>query len=140
MYRKLIGIKGTFTDLADYDPTVYRSLKNILDYEGDDIEEVFMQTFQISYTDVFGHVHVHDLKKDADRIFVNHTNKKVWFIVSIASNDCVQLNNLMFSIPKFNPKFKSNSICRSSLTFMPTIYSTLASIKNFVPFAVASKW
>lgn len=132
MYRKLLGIKGTFTDLADYDPTVYRSLKNILDYDGDDIEEVFMQTFQISYTDVFGHVHVHDLKKDADRIFVNHTNKKVCF-----PNDCDEPS---FSVRKFNPKFKSDSICRNSSTFMPTIYSTLASIKNFVPFAVASKW
>lgn len=85
MYRKLLGIKGTFTDLADYDPTVYRSLKNILDYDGDDIEEVFMQTFQISYTDVFGHVHVHDLKKDADRIFVNHSNKKVCLPMTVTS-------------------------------------------------------
>lgn len=77
VYRKLMGIKGTFTDLADYDPTVYKSLKNILDYDGDDIEDVFMQTFQISYQDVFGHVHVHDLKKDGDRIFVNQSNKQV---------------------------------------------------------------
>lgn len=76
-----MGIKGTFTDLSDYDPTVYRSLKNILDYEGDDIEEVFMQTFQISYQDVFGHVHVHNLKKDGDRIFVNHSNKQVRLIL-----------------------------------------------------------
>lgn len=85
-----MGIKGTFTDLAEYDPTVYRSLKNILDYEDDDIEEVFMQTFQISYQDVFGHVHVHNLEKDGDRIFVNHTNKKVWKLQSIKVNSILK--------------------------------------------------
>lgn len=72
-----MGIKGTFADLFDYDPLVYSSLKNILDYDGDDIEEVFMQTFQVSSQDVFGNIHVHDLKKNGDEIFVNQSNKKV---------------------------------------------------------------
>lgn len=74
-----MGIKGTFADLFEYDPVMYGSLKNILEYEDDDIEEVFMQTFQISNQDVFGDIHVHTLKKNGDVIFVNQTNKKVWF-------------------------------------------------------------
>lgn len=72
-----MGIKGTFADLAEYDPTVHRGLKTILEYEDDDIEEVFMQTFQISYQDVFGNIHVHHLKENGDKIFVNQSNKEV---------------------------------------------------------------
>ena len=34
--------------------SVHRSLQSMLDYTGDDFEEVFCQPFQISYTDLFG--------------------------------------------------------------------------------------
>lgn len=85
VYRKLMGIKGTFTDLADYDPVLYNSLKNILDYEGADIEEVFMQTFQISHQDVFGNILVQNLKENGDKVFVNQSNKKVWYKKEIAA-------------------------------------------------------
>ena len=37
-------------------------LKELLEYSGDDIEETFMQTFSISYKDVFGVVYNHELK------------------------------------------------------------------------------
>lgn len=33
-----------------------------MEYSGDDIEETFMQTFSISYKDVFGVVYNHELK------------------------------------------------------------------------------
>lgn len=83
-------IKGTFADLAEYDPMVHRSLENILEYEGADIEDVFMQTFQISYQDVFGHIHVHNLKENGDRIFVNQSNKKVFITFKIYLFDIKQ--------------------------------------------------
>ncbi|XP_055316657.1 ubiquitin-protein ligase E3A isoform X2 [Sitodiplosis mosellana] len=76
VYRKLMGIKGSFTDLADWNPVLYKSLQDILDYDGDDIEDVFMQTFQISYQDVFGNIVMHDLKENGDTIYVNQTNKQ----------------------------------------------------------------
>lgn len=77
IYRKLMGIKGSFADLADWSPTMYKSLKDILDYENDDIEDIFMQTFRINYQDVFGNTFTHDLKENGDMIFVNQSNKHV---------------------------------------------------------------
>lgn len=80
VYRKLMGIKGSFADLADWNPIMYKSLKAILDYEDDDIEDVFMQTFRISYKDVFGSILTHDLKENGDSTYVNQTNKQVKFL------------------------------------------------------------
>lgn len=77
VYRKLMGIKGSFADLLDWNPTMYNSLNEMLNYTGADMEDVFMQTFRISYTDVFGNVLTHDLKENADKIFVNQDNKQV---------------------------------------------------------------
>lgn len=77
VYRKLMGIKGSFADLADWNPVLYKSLQDILDYDADDIEDVFMQTFQISYEDVFGNILTHDLKDNGDTIYVNQSNKQV---------------------------------------------------------------
>lgn len=77
VYRKLMGIKGSFADLLDWNPTMYNSLNEMLNYDGIDMEDVFMQTFRISYTDVFGNVLTHDLKENADQIFVNQDNKQV---------------------------------------------------------------
>lgn len=77
VYRKLMGIKGSFADLRDWNPTMYNSLNEMLKYEGADMEDVFMQTFRISYTDVFGNVLTHDLKENGDKIFVNQGNKQV---------------------------------------------------------------
>lgn len=49
----------------------------MLDYEEDDIEEMFMQTFRICYKDAFGELVYHDLIDDGDHITVNHINKRV---------------------------------------------------------------
>lgn len=76
VYKKLLGRRGTFHDLADWNPSLYRGLQELLAYTGDDIEEVFMQTFRISYQDVFGTVLFYDLKSKGDQISVNHENKE----------------------------------------------------------------
>jgi hypothetical protein len=56
---------------------LYNGLKNLLDYEEDDIEEMFMQTFRICYKDAFGELVYHDLIDNGDQITVNHFNKRV---------------------------------------------------------------
>lgn len=76
VYRKLLGRRGTYRDLADWNPTLARGLEQLLSYEGDNIEDTFMQTFRISYQDVFGTVLTHDLKEGGDKILVNQQNKK----------------------------------------------------------------
>lgn len=76
VYRKLMGMKGSFIDLRDWNPVLYNSLKSILDHQENDMEEVFMQTFKICYKDVFGNTLDHELKPDGDKIFVNQDNKQ----------------------------------------------------------------
>lgn len=49
VYQKLLGRKGAFADLEDWSPTLYRSLKELLDYSGEDMAETFMQTFRVGY-------------------------------------------------------------------------------------------
>ena len=66
------------------------SLNQILEYEGDDFEEVFMQTFRIGHCDVFGTFLTHDLKENGDKMPVTQENKHVrsdsCIIISTASN------------------------------------------------------
>ncbi|XP_029050522.1 ubiquitin-protein ligase E3A isoform X1 [Osmia bicornis bicornis] len=76
VYRKLLGRKGCFADLEDWSPTLYRTLKELMDYTGDDMSETFMQTFKVAYKDVFGSITFHDLKENGDEIFVTQENKK----------------------------------------------------------------
>ena len=54
IYRKLEGKKGVFEDLKDFKQSVWKGLNDLIEYSGDDMEEVFIQPFQISYTDLFG--------------------------------------------------------------------------------------
>ncbi|XP_037810673.1 ubiquitin-protein ligase E3A isoform X2 [Lucilia sericata] len=76
VYRKLMGGRGSFYDLQDWNPTLYRSLKSMLDYEEPDMEEVFMQTFKISYKNVFDEVVEHELKPGGGEIVVCQENKR----------------------------------------------------------------
>ncbi|XP_055378771.1 ubiquitin-protein ligase E3A [Condylostylus longicornis] len=75
VYRKLMGGRGSFYDLADFNPIIFKSLKSMLDYTEVDMEDVFMQTFKISYTDVFGNLVEHELKEGGADILVNQENK-----------------------------------------------------------------
>uniref|UniRef100_A0A499FUS9 Ubiquitin-protein ligase E3A n=1 Tax=Anopheles farauti TaxID=69004 RepID=A0A499FUS9_9DIPT len=75
VYRKLMGMKGSFLDLKDFNPVLFNSLKSLLEYEDNDMEEVFLQTFKIGYRDVFGNMLEHELKPDGDAVFVTQENK-----------------------------------------------------------------
>ena len=48
----------------------------MLKYEGD-VEDTFMQTFQLSHHDVFGNVLTFNLKPDGDQIPVTNQNRQV---------------------------------------------------------------
>lgn len=62
---------------------LFQSLKELLDYEGN-VEETFMQAFQISYQDVFGTNLTHVLKKDGEQVPVTNENRKVNSICHLA--------------------------------------------------------
>ncbi|XP_035901101.1 ubiquitin-protein ligase E3A [Anopheles stephensi] len=76
VYRKLMGMKGSFLDLKDQNPVLFNSLKSLLEHTENDMEEVFMQTFKIAYRDVFGTILEYELKPDGDKIFVTQDNKQ----------------------------------------------------------------
>ncbi|XP_044727584.1 ubiquitin-protein ligase E3A isoform X2 [Chrysoperla carnea] len=75
VYSKLMGKQGCFDDLEDWNSVLHKGLTELLEYEGDDIEEVFMQTFKVSYQDVFGATITHELKQNGGDILVNQSNK-----------------------------------------------------------------
>ncbi|XP_077293912.1 ubiquitin protein ligase E3A isoform X2 [Arctopsyche grandis] len=76
VYRKLMGKKGSFEDLVDWNPVLFNGLKNLLEYTEDDVEDVYMQTFRICYQDVFGNNIFHELKENGDQIYVTQNNKQ----------------------------------------------------------------
>ncbi|KAK1876452.1 Ubiquitin-protein ligase E3A [Dissostichus eleginoides] len=75
VYRKLMGKKGTFRDLAVANPVLHQSLKELMEYEGS-VEEDMMITFQISHTDLFGNPLMHNLRENGDKIPVTNENRK----------------------------------------------------------------
>ncbi|XP_037792030.1 ubiquitin-protein ligase E3A-like [Penaeus monodon] len=70
VYKKIM-----FSYFHSVSQTLYRSLVELLEYEGEDMEDVFMQTFRVGYQDVFGTSLTHDLKADGGNIFVNQSSK-----------------------------------------------------------------
>ncbi|XP_015043330.2 ubiquitin-protein ligase E3A isoform X2 [Drosophila pseudoobscura] len=78
VYRKLLGYRGTFCDLRDYSPMLYSSLKSLLDFEGENMEDVFDQTFKISYSNVFGEMVEHELVPHGDVVLVGQHNKQLF--------------------------------------------------------------
>lgn len=75
VYRKLMNLKISWRDLHDCNPIIYNSLKSMLEYNEPDMEDVFSQTFEIGYQDVFGSPLKQTLKKDGEKIFVTQSNK-----------------------------------------------------------------
>ncbi|XP_030371881.1 ubiquitin-protein ligase E3A [Scaptodrosophila lebanonensis] len=90
VYRKLMGYRGTFNDLNDWSPTLYKSLMDLLKYEGQDMEEVFQQTFKISYSNVFGEMVEHELVPHGGEVAVGQHNKHLF--VSLYSDYLLNVN------------------------------------------------
>lgn len=74
LYKKLLKEKVDLSDLREISPVLGRTLQNILDYEGDDMEDVFDLTFEISREN-YGNLETVPLKLNGDNIRVNQENK-----------------------------------------------------------------
>lgn len=48
-YKKLINGTPTFADLQDAFPSLAKGLKQLLDYPGSDVADVFCRTFEVEY-------------------------------------------------------------------------------------------
>lgn len=74
MYKKLLNEKNDLSDLEEISPTLTNSMRNILAYDGDDFEEVFDLTFEVS-REGFGEVQSVPLKTNGGNISVVQENK-----------------------------------------------------------------
>lgn len=74
----------------------------MLEYDGDakEFEEIFMATFQVSYSDVFGTLNTHDLKEGGDHIPVTKDNRQVSSTSRASTTHCsgavIQFNELIY--------------------------------------------
>ncbi|VDN02914.1 unnamed protein product [Thelazia callipaeda] len=74
LYKKILNVPLELEDLSELSPAEGRSLRSLLDYEGDDIEEVFGLTFVISIS-LLGDYKDIELKMNGAEIPVNQQNK-----------------------------------------------------------------
>lgn len=75
VYKKLLGKRAKFEDMADSHPVLYRSLKQLLEYDGD-VENDMLATFSVEYSDMFGISHVHELKEGGEKLAVTKENRQ----------------------------------------------------------------
>lgn len=74
LYKKLLKEKVDLSDLEELSPTLGNSMKQLLDYDGGDMEDVFGLTFEVS-REIYGHVENIPLKAGGEKISVNQDNK-----------------------------------------------------------------
>ena len=75
LYRKLYGEKVGLLDLKRSFPLVARSLQQLLDYDGDDVEDVFCLNFQVT-NEYYGAVQLIDLVPNGGDEPVTSANKE----------------------------------------------------------------
>ncbi|XP_041971239.1 probable E3 ubiquitin-protein ligase HERC4 isoform X2 [Aricia agestis] len=74
LYKKILGEAVMLDDLSDLYPTLANSLRSLLEYSENDVEDVFGLCFAVN-TEVFGEIQVHPLKEDGENIPVSLENK-----------------------------------------------------------------
>lgn len=74
LYKYLLDTPPTLEDLTELSPTEGKSLQTLLDYEGDDVEEVFGLTFSMTIN-VFGEAETVELQPGGDEIPVTNKNR-----------------------------------------------------------------
>uniref|UniRef100_A0A3B3SYX1 HECT and RLD domain containing E3 ubiquitin protein ligase 3 n=1 Tax=Paramormyrops kingsleyae TaxID=1676925 RepID=A0A3B3SYX1_9TELE len=75
LYKKLLDVAPTLEDLKELSPTEGRSLQQLLDYEGDDIEDTFCLNFAIT-REHYGLTEVKELLPGGEDIVVQKSNRE----------------------------------------------------------------
>ncbi|XP_034946431.1 probable E3 ubiquitin-protein ligase HERC4 isoform X2 [Chelonus insularis] len=75
LYKKLLHEPISLNDLKDLSPVTAKSLQSLLDYNGNDCEEVFGLNFEVT-RQVFGEQRVYELIPGGSKIPVTLDNKK----------------------------------------------------------------
>ena len=77
VYRKLLGLPLGLEDIVDAE--LRRGLKQLLDYEGDDVEDIFCLSFEVTWMEL-GEERRLDLKPDGANIPVNKSNREEYVL------------------------------------------------------------
>ncbi|XP_072534619.1 probable E3 ubiquitin-protein ligase HERC3 [Salminus brasiliensis] len=75
LYKKLLDVSPALDDLKELSPTEGRSLQQLLDYEGEDIEEAFCLNFAIT-REHYGMTEVKELVPGGETITVDRSNRE----------------------------------------------------------------
>ena len=75
VYKKLLGYKPAFDDLIDFSPSIAQSLEFILNYEGEDLQEMLTCTFSVE-VESYGSKTTAELVPGGASIYVTQANKK----------------------------------------------------------------
>ncbi|XP_045676062.1 probable E3 ubiquitin-protein ligase HERC3 isoform X1 [Phyllostomus hastatus] len=75
LYKKLLNVKPGLEDLKELSPTEGRSLQELLDYPGEDIEETFCLNFTIC-RESYGVIEQKELIPQGDRVTVSKDNRQ----------------------------------------------------------------
>ncbi|KAI6173263.1 putative E3 ubiquitin-protein ligase HERC4 [Aphelenchoides besseyi] len=74
LYKKILGQALTLEDYSELHPSEGRSLERLLEYEAEDLEDVFCLNFVVSM-EIFGHVRQVPLIDDGENVPVTQKNK-----------------------------------------------------------------
>lgn len=80
VYRKLLGLPLGFEDL--FDEEIKSGLRQLLDYEGDDVEDVFCLTFDVNWMDL-GQEKRRELKPNGSNIPVTSDNREEYVVLYV---------------------------------------------------------
>ncbi|XP_058497192.1 probable E3 ubiquitin-protein ligase HERC3 [Solea solea] len=75
LYKKLLNVSPMLEDFKELSPTEARSLQQLLDYEGGDVEETFLLNFAITRQN-YGVTEVKELIPGGECISVDRNNRK----------------------------------------------------------------
>ncbi|XP_034043932.1 probable E3 ubiquitin-protein ligase HERC3 isoform X2 [Thalassophryne amazonica] len=75
LYKKLLNVSPTLEDFKELSPTEGRSLQQLLDYEGSDVEDTFVLSFAIT-TENYGLTEVNELVPGGEMISVDKNNRE----------------------------------------------------------------
>ncbi|XP_054845554.1 probable E3 ubiquitin-protein ligase HERC3 isoform X1 [Eublepharis macularius] len=75
LYKKLLNVKPSLEDLKELSPMEGRSLQQLLDYPGEDVEEAFCLCFTIC-RESYGVAEQKNLVPDGDKIAVHKDNRQ----------------------------------------------------------------
>uniref|UniRef100_A0A8C6TYV2 HECT and RLD domain containing E3 ubiquitin protein ligase 3 n=1 Tax=Neogobius melanostomus TaxID=47308 RepID=A0A8C6TYV2_9GOBI len=75
LYKKLLKVSPTLEDFKELSPTEARSLQQLLDYDGNDVEETFLLNFAI-IRENYGMTEIKELVPGGENISVDKHNRK----------------------------------------------------------------